>query len=415
MDRTMNKARVLRSVLQIVLFVCLATAMLFPPLELKEGWPKVEVSDALFPLVAALLLSLYYLNPRLVFSSANMSLRWSGMIFGSFIGLTVLSIIVNGRMNEIRDWFEVAKYLKFAVFTLAFLVVASTDSFRRVAFVVLIPVFVFNVLHYFNLLGFNALIEPWYAPDHHLDFFGLNSLGEPATKRALGTMGNPNVNALMFLLFLLLFMRRSSKVYFPPLYTFAGLLSITGIFMCQSRTALIAFCVMMVLYMVLAPLRYRTFMYYSLFALVIFLVLQYAGNAYLTTVADPDRLQRTAAGRMDQWTSILEAMPGKWLIGNAPNKAYFEEHEIYSESEYFLILFRYGILGLVLFFGFWIHLIFRGLRATGTLKFSLIALPLLLLLGAVTNNPMHAPKLVMLIAFTLAFVLSLSHEPEHQT
>lgn len=411
----MNTARTLRVILQVVLFVSLASAMLLPPIELKVGWPKAEVSDLLFPIVLVLLVSLSKLNPRLAFKSANMSLRWSGLIFSLFVVSVMLSILVNGRVNELRDWFEVLKYLKFAVFTLAFLIVATTESFRRIAFVVLIPVVVFNVFHYFDLLDFNNLVEPWYAPGHHLDAFGLNSLGEPATKRALGTMGNPNVNALMFLLFLLLFMRRSSRVKFPPLYTVAGLLSITGVFMCQSRTALIAFCAIMVLYMVLAPGRYRTFMYYSLFALVIFVILQYAGNAYLTTVADPDRLQRTAAGRMEQWSAILEAMPGKWLLGNAPSKEYFEQHEIYSESEYFLMLFRYGIAGVVLFFGFWVHLLYRGFCASGTLKFSLTALPLLLLLGAITNNPMHAPKLVMLIAFTLAFVLSLSHEPEHQT
>lgn len=405
----------MRSALQVVLFVCLASAVLLPPFELKPGWPKVELSDLLLPLVAVLLFGLYQTNPRMAFRSANISLRVSGLIFSSFIALTVVSIVVNGRLAEIRDWFEVAKYLKFGLFTLAFLVVASTDHFRRVAFVVLVPVLVFNILHYFNILGFNELVEPWYAPHHHLDVFGLNSLGEPATKRSLGTMGNPNVNATLFLLFLLLFMRRSNRVEFPPLYTVAALLSIVGVFMCQSRTALITFCVLMLLYMIFAPRRYRMFMYYSLFALVVFLVLHFAGNAYLTTVVDPDRLQHTAAGRMEQWSAILDAMPGKWLLGNAPSKEYFEQREIFSESEYFLILFRYGILGTALFFGFWLHLIYRGLRASGTLKFSLTALPLLLLLTATTNNPMHAPKLVVMIAFALAFVLSLSHEPEHQT
>lgn len=411
----MNKARALRTSLQIILFVGLASALLLPSVELIAGYPKVELSDLLLPVVAVLLVALYNLNPRMLFKSANISLRWSSFIFLSFIGLTILSILFNGRIHVLRDWFEVLKYIKFAVYTMAFLVVASTENFRRVAIVVLVPVFLFNVFHYFDILNFNELIEPWYAPDHHLGVFGLDSLGQPATKRALGTMGNPNVNALMFLLFLLLFMRRSNTVKFPPLYTVAGMSAIAGMFMCQSRTALLAFCAIMLLYMLLTPSRYRVFMYYSLFALGIFLVLKYAGNAYLTTVADPDRLQRTAAGRMEQWMAILEAMPGSWIFGNAPSKEYFEAHGIYSESEYFLILFRYGLLGVLLYFGFWLHLMYRGIRASGTLRFSLTALPLLILLGGVTNNPMHAPKLVMLIAFTLAFVLSLSHEPEHQT
>lgn len=397
-----------------MLGLALASALLLPSMLLREDWPFIELSDLLLlPLVG--MVAVYY---RLQVMAVLYNYRKLLLPFGLFTVLVLASILVNGRVAQMRDWFELLKYMKFIAYVVFFLMVLPTAWNRKLTrfiLALLALLMLFNTAHYIDFLGFNRWVEPFYAPPHHLDLFGLNSLGQPDTRRALGTMGNPNVNALMFLLFLVLLLS-----FVPVLRSSPGkmkgdwnpqliwpVLAIFGVFMCQSRTAFVAYILVMTSYFVVCRSPLRVVVFYALVSAFAFGFFAFLGNAYLSTIADPDRLGRASIGRITQWLKIIDSMPGHWILGHAPSKEYFEKHSIYSESEYFLLLFRYGLGGLaawVLFWGRAALVLFRK-NAISLLFFVVIGL------AAITNNPLHAVKLNIFIAFVLAVNIKLApHE-----
>lgn len=410
---------------EALLWVALAAALLLPSFEIDQSWPKIEVSDVLLLPLGIMALWRYRLQMLGIFMVNKRVLT----PFVLFIMLVAFSIIYNERITVIRDWFEPLKLTKFLAYTVFFAIalpgehlnsVKTGKTVSRLTYL-LTALVVFNVFHYFNILNFNTLIEPYYAPPHHLDYFGLNSLGEPDTRRSLGTMGNPNMNALLFVFFLVFLLPASTPLrsvegtgrmgYNPPLVWSS--LAIVALFMCQSRTALIAFIVMMVAFFILSRSPRKLMLFYILITLAAFAFFAVLGNSYLTTIADIDRLERAGIERFEQWSKIIRSMPGHWFFGHAPAKEYFEANDIYSESEYFLILFRYGIAGLLLWLTFWgnaIRELFKRKRTAFIWRPALFAA--VFFLGSVTNNLMHSNKLSLFLAFGLAFLIKVP--PHHE-
>ena len=393
---------------RLLLFLAVFSALLLPPITIKETWPKIEISDVLLPAVIAFLIRTFRKSsPRIEFISRS---RNTLLIFSGFVALICVSILINHRAGVLRDWFEPLKFIKFIAYLLAFAMAFKPIELRALLAALFIPLVVFNMLHYFDVLGFNALVEPLYAPAHHLDLFGLNSLGEPDTKRALGTMGNPNVNGLMFVLLLVVFIvpvNYRNGYLAERALVFAA---IVGVLLCQSRTGLIAFGAVMLLYIAVLNKRFRSFGYYIVFALVVYLVLEWVGNTYLGSLGSAERIQRAGEGRLVQWRKIYATMSGYWFFGHAPSKEFFEANGIYAESEFVLIIYRYGIVGLTLWCIGWLFWAAQCFKMKGERRFAVISLPLVYFIGATTNNPMHANKLAMLFAVAAAYVYSLTDD-----
>ena len=390
-------------VLRVLLVVSLASALLFPPVLLVDGWPKAELSDLLLPFTMLALLGLLFKEGWMQ-AWQPLRLPISGVF--AFCIVIVAAILWNGRLTQHRDWLELVKFFKFGVLLVGFTRAFSVEMLRK-TFLVLAPlVVIFNGLHFFDVFGFNTVIEPLYAPKVHLDVFGYDSEGNPGTKRIMGTMGNPNVNALMFI-FLLIGIapgERLSKRN-TGLILLLVLLLILGVMLSQSRTAVIALAVVILVYGFVFSRRTWLLLGIAAFSVFAFFLMEWIGNKYLVTIVDPDRLQRSGNLRFVQWQRILDAMPGKWLLGNAPSKEYFESHNIYSESEYFLVLFRYGIFGLLALAVFGFGLLKQAVVGKGQARFVLLASSGVYLLSAATNNPLHSMKLAVLIAAVLALGL----------
>jgi len=384
---------------QILLGLSLFGAVLMPPMLLVSAWPTFEVSDLTFPLLVVLVL---LFHRQAFFSAISKHRKWI-LAFVIFVGFTIVSILVNKRWFQIRDWFEVLKYTKFILFLVFFYLFYNRKQIFWLLTPLILAVFVFNLLHYFDVFAFNTIIEPWYAAPHHLDFFGLNSLGEPATKRALGTLGNPNTNGLLFLLFVLIFLPRIHRASRKDLVVLA--ISILGIFMCQSRTGILAYVLVLVAFFILNKPNWRLIGGIVTYSIAIYFVLMLMGNLYLNSIGNLAVMKSAGVGRIEQWMRILDAMPGHWIFGHAPEKEYFETNGIYSESEYFLILFRYGIVGLLsflMFWGIWLKETFNKMNR----KLSLgLLLALVYLFAAITNNPLQAPKIALILGLVMALTL----------
>jgi hypothetical protein len=269
---------------------------------------------------------------------------------------------------------------------------------------VFIGIFVFNLFHYFDLFNFNSLIEPYYAPAHHLDYFGLNSIGEPATKRALGTLGNPNNNGFLFLLFCFLFLPYK-KVQFGWKPLLLPSLAIIGLMACQSRTIFLVYLILIIFYFLLIQREWRYIVYFTLFSILIFTIFIFNGNTYIESLGDTSITQHSAIGRMQQWSKILNEMPGFWLFGHGPDKQFFEQNGIFAESEFVLLLFRYGSLGVISFFIWMFVLPIRKISNRLRLNRSMFLLVLILIFSGITNAPFHNVKLNVFIACVLALEL----------
>jgi len=384
---------------RLLLVFSIIGAVLLPPLQLTLNLPAFEISDLAFPILLVLVVIFH----RKELAQCMIPHRKVILAFLIFVGLTVVSIFLNARWSELRDWFEVAKYMKFLLFFALTYFFFSKTQLLRIFVPALIAVFLFNLLHYFNIANFNQLIEPYYAAAHHLDIFGLNSIGEPATKRALGTLGNPNTNGLLFLLFTLLFLPRTNEVY-RKTYLFLAM-AILGVFLCQSRTGILAYILVLAAYYWSDRSQWRRVVAIVIFSLLVYLTLTLMGNSYLNSLVNPDIMKSAGIGRLEQWKKIISAMPGHWIVGHAPNKNYFETHAIYSESEYFLLLFRYGLIGLLSFLSFWIIWLKEyAFRIKNQYKLGLFV-GIVYLFSAITNNPLQSPKIALILGVIMALTL----------
>jgi O-antigen ligase len=389
--------------LRALLIASLASALLFPPILIHDGWPKAELSDLLLPFTALAVLLVALKNQR---DSRFSVLRNPLAAVALFVLVIVLSMAVNNRLTVARDWLEVVKFTKFGVLLIGFTLAFTVGKLRQV-FLFLAPLVVaFNALHFFDVLGFNQWVEPFYAPKVHLDVFGYDSEGNPGTRRIMGSMGNPNVNALMFLYLLIAIApgERLSKRNTGLTLALVFVL-ILGVMLSQSRTAVVALAVVILVYGFLFSKRKRMLLGIAAFSVFAFFLMEWIGNTYLVTIVDPNRLERSGNLRFAQWQRIIDAMPGKWLLGNAPSKEYFEANGIYSESEYFLILFRYGFAGLLALAAFGLSLLLNAVKQKGQSRFILLAGSGVYLLSAATNNPLHSMKLAVVIAAVLALGL----------
>ncbi len=393
-------------VLRALAMITLVSAILLPPFTISENLPKVELSDVLVFPIGVIVVRRCIRNPgRALKQSSYNHLLITGLLF---VLLVSFSIVVNHRADHIRDWYEVAKYLKFGVLLSGFYQGFAFGKYSRMLIWVMTLLIAFNLAHYLNLYGFNQFIEPWYASSTHLDLFGVDSLGQPSTRRALGTMGNPNMNGQLFvwLTFLMLAIGRCLRHPLLQLLTFA---MITGVVMSQSRTANATLVVLLVIYFLTAKQNRSWAMLWFSGLAGLWLLFDHFGNQYLASVGSAALMQSASEGRVQQWLRIIETMPGHYLFGHGPAKEYFEANAIFSESELFLLLFRYGIAGTVCFVGAWFLVLLRARKKMGNDVFLIMAPVAIWAVSAITSNPMHSNKLSVVIAFALAFVFSLTN------
>ncbi|TXI82794.1 MAG: hypothetical protein E6Q38_04510, partial [Crocinitomicaceae bacterium] len=216
----------------LLIFFCLLTFVslcLSPFIPIRDGF-YLRFEDLLLPFIVLVLL------PEI-----KLLKNWYFLIIFSWAGYGVLSMAINGRLSVINDYFELYKLLKYVAFVILFYSVFKLNvSFYTPVVIVFLVLLVFNMFHFYNFFHFNELVMPKFATNPlQLSTFGLDSLDRPTTKRIIGTMGNPNINGILFSFFAVYFMRFLSfakwhwgKIYF--------ILAIALILLTQARTSMLA-------------------------------------------------------------------------------------------------------------------------------------------------------------------------------
>lgn len=389
----------------LMYFVCFSvffSICFVPYIPIKTGL-SLRVEDLLLPLVFFLIFPAIKRFKQMYF------------VFLAIWGVWALvSMAVNGRISILNDYFELYKLFKFYFFIVLFWMFfqLKPNIFKWVSSFFIVAVF-FNLFHYFNLFHFNEIVMPIYCPNlQQLDYFGRNSLGGPATKRILGTMGNPNINAIFFSLFMIYFMPflRLTKMHLGKILFYV---SVAMLLLTQSRTGIAAFFIVYLSFLYLVKPSMKQILLYSALLFFVTVIVFYADQFSMNYITDAKwNIQENGSlrGRIEVWGELLKMVADSPIFGFGINKNYFYEHKIYSENEYILMLWRYGIPGLffyfVMLFGFIYQFkdyIFKNLTNQ---SLSYLLGVIIIAVNAITNNPVSNPMILIMFAMLTGYFLS---------
>jgi O-antigen ligase len=388
--------------INVMCFISFFSVCFIPYIPIKSEL-SLRIEDFILPLVIFLIIPSLKQFKQMYF-----------VLFGIWSIWAIVSMAVNGRICVVNDYFEIYKLFKFFCFVVLFWMFfqLKPDVFPWIASFFILAV-IFNLFHYFNFFHFNEKVMPIFCPNpQQLFYFGRNSLGGPATKRILGTMGNPNVNAIFFSIFLIYFMSflRKTKFHFGKILFFV---SVAMLLYTQSRTGLLAFGLVFLCYLVLVkPTFIQILIYCALIFLMTIVVFKsdYYSLNYISDAKWNVQENGSLKGRIEVWSELIKMVADQPIFGYGINKTYFYEHKIYSENEYILMLWRYGIPGLF----FYISLLFgltykyRKLILEKLTDQSIIYLLVVILLAinALTNNPISSPMILIMFAIITSMFLS---------
>lgn len=429
----------------ILLIVFLFSVLLMPGFRIGSKPPLIHVSDFLL-----LPFAFYLVINRKI--AVNRYL----IITGIWAGFILLSVVINNRLTQIQDLFEIYKVVKFSVYFLFFFQLNRHINYSPIFNCVFYLLFVFNVFHYFDFFEFNNYIEPLFASGTHLEMFGLNSLGEPDTKRMLGTLGNPNTNSIIFLLFSIVFLPKKGDSVLKNINFY---LSVIGIFACQSRTGFIALGLIYILYLIFTWQGIKTHLVQLAILVGCFLFIsnidtliprdryiyvneeiieksrkgietessastlptaavesgEYkipkgkkitlstgdaSGTKYIASLFGKKLSENSSLNsRIQTWGKLWEMVKSKPYFGHAPFKQFFYKNGIYSENEYILILWRYGFVGLGIYLMWLLYPLALSVKnfSKENLR-NIIYIIVVILVTALTNNPLTESRIFMFYA-----------------
>jgi O-antigen ligase len=388
----------------ILALLIILSVTLIPDIRLANNFPKLQLIDFLMPFIIG---AIFFNRKSLVFHK----LYGAIILFGIYI---IFTILYNGRYQVFRDYFEVYKLIKFLIIIIYFTTISIDKLKQRVLYPAFIGLVVFNLLHYFNVFHFNILLEKYYNGGNHIKFFGLNTLGQPDIKRMVGTIGNSNNNAVLFMFFSVFFFpqkERNLKTIIP------FFISILMVFLCQSRTSLVALFGFLLVVLLFNKENIKSFL--ILVSVIVgaylssFLI---SSNAYLETLFDGDLANNSSLrGRFESWMHLWEMIKEKPIVGYSPFKEYFYENKLYSENEYILMTWRYGIIGLLFYVVFLGFVFLKGIKNKLLNEgIQLAIITTVLAITALTNNPFSDRTLLVFFGITIGLLFNRIQENEKQ-
>lgn len=372
-------------------FAFLFGLLFIPPISVPGVSFKLQIIDFFFPFMVTWIIW----KKRAAFQLAYVR----NLLI--LVGIVVLSILFNWRHNSFNDFFEIYDVLKFIVVFVVFKEIYQ-PKVKRIAFdIAFLFLLLFNLLHYHNVFGFNDLVMPYFCGDRsiHLITFGYNSIGEPATKRMLGMVGNPNNNSILFLIFLIQYLPKKGWTTKEMIFFYLSVIAVSA---CQSRTGIIAFALIFIFNFILIKSKWWKIVLHSSIV-TLFLLLFFNLNAlsdylhldfltpkkknkdYTMSLFSEEGFQGTSwQKRLEIWENLVEESTHKPILGHGPRKNHFYESQLYSENEYVLILWRYGMVGLIVFLFIFIIPI-RNLLKTARDNIEAKDVLMLILLFAITS------------------------------
>jgi len=378
--------------------------LFFPDIHFGTGLPAFQTVDLFLPVI----LILIFIQRK--------NIKWNNyyFIFILFFFYIPITSAINGRITELNDYFEVYKFLKFFLLILIFSLIEYKSFIRIWAKPIFIVLVIVNLFHFYNIFGTNAFLLKYYNPGIQLEYFGLNSLKEPAVKRLIGMASNPNINSVIFTFFAICFM--PLKFDKKKLYWF--LAAVLMVFLCQSRTGILAFGFILIAVAIfkLSDWNWKKWSLIILSITGMFIVAWamatsfFKYSAYTNNLLDGSvLLTNSARSRWEAWNFLGKMIIEKPIFGHGPNKEFFYKNNLYSENEYILMAWRYGVIGLLLY----LSMLFISLRSyilsrktVPAFKYGILVI-VLILVTALTNNPFTDRTINLLLACSIGLLIPL--------
>jgi hypothetical protein len=356
---------------QICVITMICVSITVPAFSLSQDLPYLKVEQVLLPMI----LLIYVL---MLLAGRARLIRFNGMfVVGAVYSLCVLLSTWYGadilhRSVIPRDFYEIPKaWLPVVFFTLAYEAELSESSLLRLLnFFALAILFVcfYAWGQYGNLSIANAL-NPYYSAGEHVD------RALQYTSRVYSTMGNPNVlGQLMSWSIVAFAMAALFRVGNRAWNAFVAFSCLVTLVMTASRYGLLtASCgiAMMLAFPSHSGRRRAALLGFLLLALPIA-----AWTIKTVATANPYATERLQSLRNPvQTNSVRERLDSLWpeaisdfqrspLLGHGPAKIYFSG--IYWDTEYLLVLKRFGIIGFLGYIAYYIFplfIIWKGLQA----------------------------------------------------
>jgi O-antigen ligase len=217
-------------------------------------------------------------------------------------------------------------------------------------------------------------------------------------------------------------------------------------FLCQSRTAMVGLAIIFLVYAVIHRKHLRTVLLTGLCALGSLFISyfitkvsiskseiaeiaeqsQFEADSLRNLGLNPDSLHRSnqitylesvvfgegitgnsMKGRYEVWKHLWTMIKEKPVVGHAPHKEYFYENGLYPESEYVLMAWRYGFIGLFIYLALLFilaRLAIKNLQGDFGLKLLLIVL--VVAITGLTNNPFANKTILVLFAVVIGLGIS---------
>jgi len=373
-------------------------SLYLPAIMLRSSLPSIHILDLFFPVM----LGFIWINRSQINTGFS---SWIPFVFSGFV---LISIVIQGHHTSTSDYFEVYKWIKFGT-ALWFFSLLDYSLFKRFIPWIFGVLIVINTIHFFEFNLMNSVLEHYYNGGLQIRYFGKDSLGAPAVKRLVGTMGNPNINALLFGFF--------SLYYFPIQMNRKNLglflLSLLFVFLCQSRTALLfIFCIFA--FLVVFKPRIWTIKQWGIIVLssvcTFFLAWMFATSFFQFTSYNNSLLDGTvfysgsARGRLETWNLLGKMILEEPIFGHGPYKEYFYQNHIYSENEYILMSWRYGLLGLFLYLTIFLIPFKKSYASMNETSLKGTLMLIMILVSALTNNPLTERNIELLFCIGIAWI-----------
>jgi hypothetical protein len=344
----------LRSVIEHLVILGLLSSLIFPPIPLLNI--KVYLTTLIAPIL--LLLVIFYNMTMLKFIMHNSTIFLVAFGFMVFVSSLISYASLSVNFN-IGDFIESIKYIQFIPYLLALPFILDKSLFPKFRYYMIISMIVFfavGLVQLFQIDQLVSLVGSLYSGTPHLE--EMLSGG-----RLFITGSDPNVGgsiAVFFMFYIGIVFLENKNIF----YLVLTLLMMFFLLMTQSRTALIGVAFALICYSLVVSkynfilkLIILMIIFTAIYLIILQLNLKYITLGFQLAMSGENNSINDRIG----FVNLAFKRFGESIIfGWGPAKSI---HETTIDSEYALILQRYGLFGIVIFASFMIYLLKASFEA----------------------------------------------------
>lgn len=333
------------------------------------------------------------------------------LLFCLFI-FSLLSAIIN--ISNIGDITFTYRFIKLLVFYLmVYNLPYETKKVENVIRAVFLILFFINLAILLDIPSVSSFLSKIYQKESQI-------IDLPGSRtRLYGTMGNPNENSVLLLVFLAYFI---SLYYYQKKnwqFIFIGI-SIVMLIFTESRTAFVGMVGMF------AALLFKKHTKRGIVVIAITIFLALSGIIAVVQNVELKNLNQlftqnpaeinSLVVRYEIWGNLIDLWREKPVLGWGPYLNYFKINNIDPDSEYILFLFSYGIVGALLLLLIYVVPIFSLWQKKKTVGLSLIGviLPIGLAACSLTNVAILNVRTGLLYIIFIAIASSARNRTDSQ-